>query len=299
MSSGSRDVSRAQAMGLLAVAYLAAALAAVATVRLSPLAHPQAHPLAQALAADIVATVIVFLFSVGLDNSSVYDPYWSVAPVALGAFWLMPGLDQGTSLRQVLVGTLVLAWALRLTLNCLLQWRGLQHEDWRYRELREKLGAAYWPVSFLGIHLMPTLVVFAGCLPLYAALTVRSPFGALDGVAVLVTAVAIGLESTADQQMRRARTTAHDGGARPVHAPGLWAYSRHPNYLGEILFWWGLFLFGVAAAGPRWWLWVGPLAVTALFLLVSIPMMERYLLQRPAYATYRQRTSRLLPWFRR
>jgi steroid 5-alpha reductase family enzyme len=291
-------------MALLVLAYLAAAAAAVATVWLVPLAQP----LAQALAADLVATGCVFLFSFGLGNSSVYDPYWSVAPVALGAFWLAPALGHGASTRQALVSGLVLIWAARLTLNCLWQWRGLQHEDWRYRELRAKLGAAYWPVSLAGIHLMPTLVVFTGCLPLYAALTSHGrPFGALDLAATLVTAAAIWVESAADRQLRRARSAAAAGAATgaatavraPVHAAGLWAFSRHPNYFGEILFWWGLFLFGLAASGPRWWLPVGALVVTALFLSVSIPMMERHLLAHPGYAAYQRSTSRLVPWFRR
>jgi steroid 5-alpha reductase family enzyme len=284
-------------MVLLAVAYLAAAAAAAATVRLLPLAHP----LAQALAADLAATVCVFLFSLGLDNSSIYDPYWSVAPLALGAFWLVPALGQGEGTRQLLVSALVAIWALRLTLNCLWQWRGLQHEDWRYRELRRKLGAAYWPVSFLGIHLMPTLVVFTACLPLYAALAARSrPFGPLDVAAALVTAAAVAIESTADRQMRRARAVAAETAGGPVvHAGGLWAHSRHPNYLGEILFWWGISLFGLAASGWHSWLLAGPVVVTALFLLVSIPIMERHLQLRPGYAAYQQRTSRLLPWFRR
>ncbi len=283
-------------MLVLAVAYLAAAATAVATTALVPLAHP----LALALVADVLATCCVFLFSLGLGNSSVYDPYWSLAPVALGAYWLAPAVGRGDGLRQLLVSALVLLWALRLTLNCLTQWRGLQHEDWRYRELREKLGAAYWPVSLLGIHLMPTLVVFAACLPLYATLTAPSrPIGALDVVAALVTSAAVWLESAADRQLRQARAAAQAAGARPVHAAGLWARSRHPNYLGEILFWWGLLLFGIAASGPRWWLLPGPLVVTALFQLISIPIMERHLRSRPGYAAYQQQTPRLVPWFRR
>jgi steroid 5-alpha reductase family enzyme len=298
MRSDISATARAPSMALLAVAYLAAAATAVATVRLVPLASP----VAQALVADLAATVCVFFFSFGLGNSSIYDPYWSVAPVALGACWLAPALGHGAGARPWLVSTLVVIWAARLTFNCLRQWRGLRHEDWRYRELRQRLGAAYWPVSLAGIHLMPTLVVFAGCLPLYAALTADARrFGPLDAVATLVTAAAVWIESAADRQLRRARTAAaaETAGAASVHAAGLWACSRHPNYFGEILFWWGLGLFGLAASGWHCWLLAGPAVVTALFLLVSIPMMERHLSRRPGYEEYQRRTSRLVPWFRR
>lgn len=282
-----------QSMALLVVAYLTAAAVGAVTIRLGVFSHP----LAQALVADILATGCVFLFSFRLDNSSIYDPYWSVAPVALGAFWLASAQGQGDRPRQILVSALVVIWAFRLTFNCLWQWRGLQHEDWRYRELRQKLGGAYWPVSLLGLHLMPTLVVFAGCLPLYAALTQPRSFGFLDVMAALVTAAAVGIESTADRQLLRTRAAAQEGAG--LQDAGLWACSRHPNYFGEVLFWWGLFLFGLAASGPRWWLLAGPFVVTALFEFISIPLMERHLLSRRGYVDYQRRTSRLVPWFRR
>lgn len=82
--------------------------------------------------------------------------------------------------------------------------------------------------------------------------------------------------------------------------PGLWSFSRHPNYFGEVLFWWGLYLF-VPLAYPRfWWAILGPLAILFLFLGVSIPLMERHLLTKhPAYLEYQQRVSAFFPWFSR
>ncbi len=125
-----------------------------------------------------------------------------------------------------------------------------------------------------------------------------TPYSALDVLAAAVTAGAIALEATADAQLHaflRAR-----GDPAAILDRGLWARSRHPNYLGEILFWWGLFLFGVSAA-PRWaWTAVGPLAITALFLLVSVPWMDRRMLARhPAYAERLRTTPALIPWPRR
>src|SRR5690606_29437298 len=120
-------------------------------------------PIWTAAAASLVATVIIFAFSVALSNSSMYDPYWSVAPPALLAYWLTQG---ELSPRLMLAGTLVLLWSLRLTWNFLRGWGGLAHEDWRYPHLRHKTGRAYWLVSFLGIHFFPTVLTFAGSLSL-------------------------------------------------------------------------------------------------------------------------------------
>jgi steroid 5-alpha reductase family enzyme len=140
------------------------------------------------------------------------------------------------------------------------------------------------------------LVVFLGCLSLYPALSVgENSFGPLDGIAIAITAGAIIIEATADEQLLRFVRKKQQPGQ--IMATGLWAYSRHPNYFGEITFWWGLFLFGLAADSGYWWTVVGPLAITALFLFVSIPMMEkRNMERRPAYEERRKKVSALIPW---
>jgi steroid 5-alpha reductase family enzyme len=282
---------RARSLLICVAAYLCAAVAAAAVCRLLP----GSPPALAAFLADGAATIVVFAFSLALDNSSVYDPYWSVAPVPIVLFWL---LRQGSTVgaRQVLVILLVAAWAARLTYNWIRRWRGLADEDWRYADYRT-LGAGYWPVSFLGFHLMPTVLVFFGCLPLLPALagTGNARLGILDLAAFLVTAGAILVEAAADRQLRRFLGSRRQPGQ--TLDTGLWALSRHPNYFGEVSFWWGLWLFGLAAAPSRWWTIAGPLAITALFLFVSIPMMDRRMLARhPGYAAHMTARSAFIPW---
>jgi steroid 5-alpha reductase family enzyme len=265
MSAEHRRLLRA-----VAVAYLAALLGAV----LTGVALGGRPPILVAAAADAVATLVVFAWSVRHDNSSLYDPYWSVAPVPIAAYWLSTAAPDLSRPRAGLVLLLVVAWAVRLTANCLLRWRSLGDEDFRYREIRARTGRLYWLVSLLTIHLLPTGWVFLGLLPLHPALASSArPLSLIDLVAALVTLAALLVEAVADLQLRRFLATRRDPGA--VLESGLWGLSRHPNYAGEVLFWWGLWLFGVAADPGWWWTLVGPLAITALFLFVSIPWMDR------------------------
>jgi steroid 5-alpha reductase family enzyme len=185
----------------------------------------------------------------------------------------------------------------RLTANWAFSWRGLGHEDWRYVQLREQRPPwlPFWVVSWVGIQVMPTLVVFAGLLPAWPATTVTDrPLGPLDVVAALVMVVAVATEAVADRQLRSFAGDPANRGR--ILDRGLWRYSRHPNYLGEIAFWWGLWLFGLAAAPGWWWTVAGPLAMVLLFVFVSVPLMDRRSVQRrPAYADHMRRVPALLP----
>jgi steroid 5-alpha reductase family enzyme len=285
----------AKAFLLVLTAYVVAGGAAIGT---GIVLHAPS-PIIVVGAADGAATVVIFIFSVIVRNSSMYDPYWSVAPVPIALFWLLQPTSNGlANPRHVLIFALVCLWALRLTANWAYQWRGLGHEDWRYRDIQRQTGRFYWVASFVGIHLMPTILVFGGCLALWPTLSDRNTHLTwLDAVAALVTLTAIVIEATADIQMRRFRRD-HAQQQRRI-PPGLWSASRHPNYFGEVLFWWGLYLF-VPLAYPTFRLVViGPLLILGLFLGISIPLMERHLLaEYPEYAEYQHLVvSPFFPWF--
>ena len=160
--------------GAFALCVLAYALALGAAF-LAALGAGRQHPILIALLADIAATLVVYCFSRGLHNASFYDPYWSLAPIAIALYFGLAAFPaSANAVRRLMVIALVCAWALRLTYNWARQWRGLGHEDWRYADLRKSSGRWFWIVDLVGIEMMPTLVVFAGCLPLYAALSAGS-----------------------------------------------------------------------------------------------------------------------------
>ncbi|MCB9664405.1 MAG: DUF1295 domain-containing protein [Alphaproteobacteria bacterium] len=274
----------------VSVTYFAAFSAGMLAVALAP----ELDPYWRAGLADLVATLVVFAFSLAFRNASLYDPYWSVAPIALVAYWTVAASGEGVLLRQAMVMGVVAFWGTRLTTNWAIGWGGLDHEDWRYLQLRQRTGFAYPLVNLLGIHLMPTVLVFAALWPAYEAVTAPTPIGLLDGVAFAVTAGATVLEGMADKQLH-----AFQARHPPAHAyidEGLWRWSRHPNYLGEILFWWGLWLFAVAVGDEHAVTCVGALGIALLFRFASIPMMERRLLERrPSYAEQIARVPMLFP----
>ena len=287
MATPSPD-QRRRDLGRVALAYAAALAVALAV----GWALRDRHPILVAGVADLVATVVVFGFSVKYNNSSLYDPYWSVAPLPIALYWSAAGAP---GVQQLLLLARVALWGARLTANWMARWRGMGDEDFRYVEIRGRSGRLYWPASFVSIHLMPTIWVFLGLLPLYPALARPSPFTAWQLAGLIVTTVAIAIEATADRQLRAFLRTRRDAGA--ILDQGLWALCRHPNYLGEILFWWGLYLCGLATA-PTWaWAGVGPLSITLLFVFISVPWMDRRLLLRhPAWAQTMKSRLALLPW---
>jgi steroid 5-alpha reductase family enzyme len=282
--------ARKAAFAVVIGVYTAAGLVAlvVAQIRL--------HPLTVTLLGDLAATLVVFAASTVAGNASLYDPYWSVAPPVIVIAWAAGGHSNGA--RQAAVIVLVTAWAVRLTGNWARSWRGLRHEDWRYVDLRRQTAGRppWWVVNLFGIQLMPTLIVYVGLLSAWPAVAAGTrPLNWLDVVATVVTAAAIAVEALADRQLHRfAADPANRGRVADV---GLWRWSRHPNYAGEIGLWFGLWLFGLASAPSWWWTAVGPLAMLALFVFVSVPMMDRRSLERrPGYAEHMRRVAPLLPW---
>lgn len=273
----------------VAIVYAGATAAAFASLR----AFAPLGPVAALALATLAGTTVVFVGSLRANNSSVYDPYWSVFPPGALAFFL--SLAPALTPRAILVVAVTALWAARLTWNWARGWEGLRHEDWRYVDIRRKTGRWYWPAAYAGIHFFPTVLTYLGSLPALPACTSAVPFGAVDVLGGLVALGAIAIEAIADEQLRAYRR-GHPTGACDV---GLWRYSRHPNYFGEILFWVGVWILGVAAGAPTW-MAVGPVAMVALFQFASIPLAEKHaLLRRPEYAQRIATVSRLVPWFPR
>lgn len=248
------------------------------------------------LSADVAATAAVWVGSLLLDNATTYDPYWSVQPlVILNLVLFGTGVFDAGSVLLCLVVNL---WGIRLTANWTLTFRGLGSQDWRYDRIRDRTGRLYPLANLLGIQLMPTLIVFGCILPAILYISRGGGFGPLTAAGLLLSLAGLLLETVADRQMHAFRR--RNQGRAELMRDGLWRHARHPNYLGEILVWWGVYLVFLSAFPEGWVLGAGPLLNTLLFLFISIPMAETRLSAiKAGFDSYRRETRMLLPIPRR
>lgn len=242
----------------------------------------------------LAAVMLLWLISLWRRDASVVDPFWGpgFVMIAAVAYWLGSGYQP----RRVLITAMVAIWGLRLGVHLLA--RNLSEgEDRRYRAMREYWGDAFPWVSLGSVFLLQGVLMWLISLPIQAVATAPGPrgltiFDCLGGVA---WGTGMLFEAIGDEQLRRFKADPANRGG--VLDSGLWAYTRHPNYFGDALVWWGI--FAVAAGVPGgWWTVFSPLMMTFFLLKVSgVAMLERDIAdRRPAYRDYVERTSAFLPW---
>jgi steroid 5-alpha reductase family enzyme len=237
----------------------------------------------------------LFLLSLRLGDNSIADiAYGPMVAIGVWAAALAHGSGHP---RQWLLIAVVTVWGLRLAAHIWVRNRG-RGEDPRYRAWRERWGR--WVVlrSLLQIYVLQGTIVLVISAPvLLAVRQPGGPLGFLDAAGVLVWAVGLAFEAVGDAQLLRfVRDPSRRG---LVLDTGLWRYTRHPNYFGEALLWWGPFLVALSTPDGVWAL-VSPLTIGALLLFVSgIPMLEARMARSPAFRAYQARTSAFVPWFPR
>ncbi|KAB2887670.1 MAG: DUF1295 domain-containing protein [Desulfobulbaceae bacterium] len=231
------------------------------------------------------------------DNSLVDIAYGPLFVLAGWGAWLTADGISPLHPRPLLLLALVSIWGLRLGLHIGLRHRG-RGEDFRYRRFREEWGDTIVWRSLLQIYLLQGAVVLVIATPILLAIAdPGGGLGAADGIGVLLFAAGFLFEAVSDWQMTVFKRQAEHRG-RLIQS-GLWRFSRHPNYFGEALLWWGIFLIGLGA-GNGWVGLVSPLAIAFLLLKVSgIPMLEAKYRDNPEFADYQARTSAFIPWFPR
>lgn len=236
----------------------------------------------------------LWLVSLALKDSSIVDIFWGPGFILVSGVYLALAPD-GYAPRRLLLLALVIVWGLRLALHIGAR-NACRGEDFRYRRWRQNAGPRWGWYSLFKVFLLQGAVMWLVSMPLLAGLSAPVPdrLTPLDLLGGLVWAVGFVFEALGDWQLRRFR--ADPANAGQVMRAGLWRYTRHPNYFGDALVWWGLFL--IAAGTPGGWLTVfSPLLMTYLLRRVSgVTLLEESLRRtRPGYADYIASTSAFFP----
>ncbi|EYU36802.1 hypothetical protein ABFS82_14G301600 [Erythranthe guttata] len=252
--------------------------------------------------------VNVLFWLIGVLQSShwMIDLYWTMIPLLLIHYFSTHPLAQCNSWRSRLVILLTWVWSIRLTHSYFRRekWQWGAREDWRFSDMHQQYGQKWWWISFFAVYLAQQVFLMGICLPLYVVHSKDKQLNIWDLLASLVCLTGVTIAYFADTQLhnfvtRNERLKKLGQDLVPNLDEGLWQYSRHPNYFGEQLWWWGLVIFAWNLGCG--WCFVGALVNSLCLAYVTILVEERMLKQQyraEAYKNYRKRTSVWIPWFK-
>jgi len=236
--------------------------------------------------------VATWLLSLILKNASIVDIVWGLGFAITS--WVLALTIDGDNTRQILLAVMVGSWGLRL--GGYLAKRNIGHgEDWRYKAMRKKKGARFGLISLVTVFGLQGVLMWVVSLPVMFGNSDATPgVGPLAVIGVMVWAVGLSFEAVGDWQLVQFKKDPNNAGK--VMRTGLWSLTRHPNYFGDALLWWGIGIVG-AETGSGVIGFIGPVVMTVFLLRVSgVPMLERSLMKRrEGYAEYAARTSAFIP----
>ena len=242
---------------------------------------------------NVISTIIIWFIGVLINTASTYDPYWSVqTPVIFICLLIKYG---NLNVGNLIYFELILFWSIRLTYNYTKTFHDITYIDWRYNQIRESTGKFYQIVNLLGICLVPTIIVYAASIPsfLYVMDDLNLEYIQFIGFIIILASVLIEMKADIDiHEFKKIRCSRNE-----IIRIGLWKYSRHPNYFGEICFWYGVaFVYIFCDFTKKWYYIFGAILNNALFLGISIPLAEKNLRKyKEGYDEYKKNTSMLIP----
>lgn len=232
-----------------------------------------------------------FVVSLIKERNDVADVAWGLGFVLMAWTSFFLSGDSGT--RGLLVGILVSIWGLRLAWHIHRRNKG-KAEDYRYLAWRKQWGTWFYPCSYVQVYLLQGMFLFLIVMPvLLINKSAETVLGILDILGVAVWLFGFYFESVGDAQLVRFIKNPDNKGK--LMQSGLWAYTRHPNYFGEVTQWWGIWLVALSVPSGVFAI-IGPLTITFLILKVSgIPMLEKKMADHPDFAEYKHRVSMFFP----
>jgi len=245
------------------------------------------------LGVTLGAMLLLWFVSLAIKNASIVDIFWGAgfALIALVTY----AISNGFPPRKLLIASLTVIWGLRLA--GYIAWRNLgKGEDFRYQAMRKRFGSGFAFISLFVVFGLQGVLMWIVSLPLQFAQLSHEPahLTVLDYLGAALWLIGLSFEAIGDLQLARFKAAPSNKGK--VMDRGLWAYTRHPNYFGDALLWWGFFLIALATPGS-WWTVISPIIMTTLLIKVSgVALLEKTLVKtRPEYRSYVQRTSAFFP----
>ena len=242
---------------------------------------------------DVISTIVIWFIGVLINTASIYDPYWSVqTPIIIICLLIK---YQNLNVGNLIYLELILFWGIRLTYNYTKTFHDISYIDWRYKQIKEKTGKLYQVVNLLGICLVPTIIVYAASIPSFLFVIDNLKFEYIQIIGYVVILISVFIEMKADIDLHEFKKIRND--RNEIIRIGLWKYSRHPNYFGEICFWYGVAMVYVFCDFTKNWYYIfGAALDNALFLGISIPLAEKNLrTYKEGYDEYKKNTSMLIP----
>lgn len=242
---------------------------------------------------DVISTIVIWFIGVLINTASIYDPYWSVqTPIIIICLLIK---YQNLNVGNLIYLELILFWGIRLTYNYTKTFHDISYIDWRYKQIKEKTGKLYQVVNLLGICLVPTIIVYAASIPSFLFVIDNLKFEYIQIIGYVVIIISVFIEMKADIDLHEFKKMRND--RNEIIRIGLWKYSRHPNYFGEICFWYGVAMVYVFCNFTKNWYYIfGAVLDNALFLGISIPLAEKNLkTYKDGYDEYKKNTSMLIP----
>lgn len=235
--------------------------------------------------------VIWYIASVILKNASIIDIGWGFGFVLVA--WI--GFLQGVTLPAAIVTILVTLWGIRLTYHIFKRNHG-KPEDFRYANFRRSWGKIYYLRAFFQLFIFQALMMFIislGFINVFISNSIQNMVLVIVGI--IVWLVGYLFEAVGDYQLRKFVLDSNNKGK--LIDTGLWRYTRHPNYFGEAVTWWGIFIIAIGCGAPLYTI-LSPLTITLLVRYISgVPMLEKRLEKREGYNKYIENTSIFIPWF--
>ena len=232
-----------------------------------------------------------FAISIVKKRNDIADIAWGLGFVLMT--WSSFLLGENYSQRGILVGLLVSVWGIRLASHIFKRNR-TKTEDYRYAQWRKDWGKWFYLRSYFQIYLLQGMLLYLIAIPIFIINQYAgAEIGLLDMVGLMIWLIGFGFEAIGDAQLKNFINDPVNKGK--LMQSGLWQYTRHPNYFGEVTMWWGIWVISLSALFSIFSI-ISPLAISFLILKVSgIPMLEKKYEGRTDFEEYKKRTSAFFP----